>query len=846
IIQTLYSGYELKNVTITVNGSDEVNVSPIQLAASSVTLKEALVVAKKIPMVFKGDTIVYNPSAFNTKTSATVEDLLKKLPGVQVGKDGAVTAQGEKVVKVMVNGKEFFGNDPTKATQNINADAIEKVEILDKKSDGTEFTGVDDGTREKVINLVLKENANEGYFGKVEVGGGTEETYRAKAVINRFKNENQYTFIGNANNLNQNGFSWREYYNMLNGAGGVNLGQTTYWYSENQWLGENQEGRQQNAVIGANAHMKIGKKGELDASYFMMDRSNNLQTSSISENYLPAYTILGNSSGNSDKANGQHKGIGHYEWKPDTLNFLSVNAEADYTFGDGTDFSSQRNQTVEGTLLSSALSNTLGWRTNLNLKAGATYYRTFKKNENSLMFMTAAEHNEGRDTTRWATNLAYTEIDPEMSMPFQRMDNIYGTGDAIYNRMSFNYEIKKYWYAQLGVENKISQDVYTQVRNNLESDEVIADQSPDITTNTSISKADIGISKNRKNPMKGWYMNFQFNTSLVDLSRQVDLASYSDNAYNSQKLFVWPSGYLSYHKPKKMRIGFWFNGSTNLPTITQVNPVKNVTNPVRISSGNFKLDPTLGYNAGSHFNTRNPGKNSFWYGHFNTGFTPNDFIRAETRDDKNVSNITWTNGGKSTYLNSNLHYQFEIKKLHLELGNSVSYNYFSYLSVLNNAEYLNQRHTFGYEFDIEFQLDDFAIDFQYEPQYTIQNSELLASNISFWRHNFSSELNWDITDRIEFSADYNVYYFNTQQVGSQQLVPIVNSSLECRLDSNQRWIIGINAYDMLKKAQSINRNFFNNTYSEIRQNTLTRYFMFNVSYSIKKGQKEEERHRRWD
>ncbi|MFT5479854.1 MAG: hypothetical protein ACI9NN_000814 [Bacteroidia bacterium] len=126
IIQVFLMGYDLEATTLTTSGEAELTIPPFVLAESSITLKEALIKAKSIPMVFKGDTIVYNPNAFTTKSNATVEDLLKKLPGVQVDKNGVVTAQGEQVVKVLVNGKEFFGNDPTKATQNIDAKSIEK------------------------------------------------------------------------------------------------------------------------------------------------------------------------------------------------------------------------------------------------------------------------------------------------------------------------------------------------------------------------------------------------------------------------------------------------------------------------------------------------------------------------------------------------------------------------------------------------------------------------------------------------------------------------------------------------------------------------------------------------
>ena len=146
-IEVLYTGYEIFRSPVVLDDTGlEVTINA-KLSPSSKTLSTTFINAKRVPVAIRGDTIIYNPNAFTTKTNATVEDLLKKLPGVQVSKDGKVTTGGEQVVRVLVNGKEFFGKDPTKATQNIDANSLEKVEILDRKSDDAEFSGVADGQR---------------------------------------------------------------------------------------------------------------------------------------------------------------------------------------------------------------------------------------------------------------------------------------------------------------------------------------------------------------------------------------------------------------------------------------------------------------------------------------------------------------------------------------------------------------------------------------------------------------------------------------------------------------------------------------------------------------------------
>ena len=193
-------------------------------------LSEVTVTSEAPPVTLVGDTIQYNAGSFKTQPNANVEDLLKKLPGVKVEKDGTVKAQGEKVQKVLVDGKEFFGNDPKIATRNLPADAIDKVQVYDKLSDQAQLTGFDDGNSEKTINLKLKKDKKKGVFGKINAGAGTDERYQGKFNVNSFKGARQMSVIGMGNNTNAEGFSFMDVLNftgalsqLKNGGGDINL-----------------------------------------------------------------------------------------------------------------------------------------------------------------------------------------------------------------------------------------------------------------------------------------------------------------------------------------------------------------------------------------------------------------------------------------------------------------------------------------------------------------------------------------------------------------------------------------------------------------------------------------------
>src|SRR5437762_3345275 len=210
------------NVTQHFKIDDEhkaIDLGNIAMNDRSKVLSEVVVTSEAPPVTLVGDTIQYNAGSFKTPPNANVEDLLKRLPGVKVEKDGTVKAQGEQVKKVLVDGKEFFGNDPKVATKNLPADAIDKVQVFDKLSDQAQLTGFDDGNSEKTINLKLKKDKKKGMFGKLNAGAGNDGRYQGRFNVNSFKGARQMSVIGMGNNTNSEGFSFLD---VLNFTGALN------------------------------------------------------------------------------------------------------------------------------------------------------------------------------------------------------------------------------------------------------------------------------------------------------------------------------------------------------------------------------------------------------------------------------------------------------------------------------------------------------------------------------------------------------------------------------------------------------------------------------------------------
>jgi len=173
-------------------------------------LKEVIVKQQISAIKVKGDTTEFAADSFKVQPNATVEDLLKQLPGIQVDKNGQITAQGEKVQKILVDGEEFFGDDPTLVTQNLRADMVDKVQVYDKKSDQATFTGIDDGEKQKTINLKLKDDKKNGYFGKINLGGGTNGYFDNQAMLNMFKKKEKFAAYGIVSNTGKTGLNWQD------------------------------------------------------------------------------------------------------------------------------------------------------------------------------------------------------------------------------------------------------------------------------------------------------------------------------------------------------------------------------------------------------------------------------------------------------------------------------------------------------------------------------------------------------------------------------------------------------------------------------------------------------------
>ncbi|MFY7901158.1 MAG: carboxypeptidase-like regulatory domain-containing protein, partial [Chitinophagaceae bacterium] len=337
IVQITFQGYQpiQKKITL-LKENNLIDFGQLYMQLKSKTLDE--VVVTQSPIVIKKDTIEYNAGSFKTKPNAVVEDLLKKLPGVEVSKDGTIKAQGENVSRVLVDGKRFFGDDPKMATKNLPPDIIDKIQVYDAQSDQSAFSGFDDGTRTKTINITTKKDKRKGYFGKIMAGGGDQGRFESGLNLNRFNGNQQISIIAQANNVNRQAFSVQDILGAMNvggrgGGGGGRAGGGNAIGNTIQGLGAGNSSNGITTTVAGGINYKDvwSKKTEGYGSYFYNNLSIDNRSKSLTERFISGdSSIFTDQITNADNNNYNHRFNYNIEHQFDSSNSLILRPNFTY------------------------------------------------------------------------------------------------------------------------------------------------------------------------------------------------------------------------------------------------------------------------------------------------------------------------------------------------------------------------------------------------------------------------------------------------------------------------------------------------------------------------------------
>ena len=810
-------GYEVIYERVSVTADV---VKNMELQPSTMSMKEVMVRAKKIPVLMNGDTVVYNSSSFKTQSNANIEDLIKKMPGIQVDKDGKVSAEGQQITKVLINGKEFFGGNVEAATKNLDASLVDKVEVIDKKSDDDEFTGEEGNEREKVINLVLKEDKAQGYFGTIRTGYGTDEYYDAKGNINFFKDATQISLIGGLNNINQNIYGWQE-------MSTLNTFEIQPFNNNNSswnWNG----GVSSHQGIGANIHFEPVKGMKSDISYVLTKEQNLRESEQNMEVYLTDNTLFSDEISRSDGDKSNHQVNAKMEYEPDTLNRLVWRTQFDKEDAINVSKMLTTNFNNPDSIINNgALRNE---RNNGNQKFITKLHWTRKRKTNtknrfmgSVYYGTSQVSNVRQNYfNRSTTVLPFPSNEsPNLVQNLNTNENTIATTaayqiqltDKLMIRPGFNWMMSEYEHdfewLPTGEEKLLSNSPVGSVSaQNMEYYLHISYKLDSFTT---------------------LYVVPEYNQVIEDRS----FATNIDTSYAFNQGFFIPYMFLRSNKPHKYNFHFNIRGNLNRPGIQQMLPVIDSTNPFRTNVGNIRIQNAMNYsNNWRYQRIFGLGKTLSFRGWSSYSYLP--VVNVNSVTPENISISTVTNYKNRIYSNHSASFNWPVEKIKASFGVDVDYNFGQSYLLQNDIELRSRNHTTSVGPEIQFnEFDKWSLDVSYMLNYqTGQIGD--AANNAFFYHEVDAEFVLTPMERLEWSTSLYMELYGANNAVGAQTIPILNSEISYFVDKDQRWSIGVSAYDILDKNQNLWRWWSNNSFTQNQTNAVQRYVMGTLTYKIKK------------
>lgn len=848
LLQISFIGFKKYYKSLSIEkGDPPLDLGEIKMTPGDITLGEVEIEGERTPIIMKKDTIEYNAAAFKTQPNAVVEDLLKKLPGVEVDQDGGIKAQGEQVQQILVDGKEFFGQDPKIATKNLPADAVDKVQVFDKKSDMAEFSGIDDGVRNKTINLELKEDMKQGVFGKVEGGYGTEDRYAGKGNVNRFSNKLQFSAIGMANNTNEQGFSFDEYLNFIGGfqnlmgfdAGGggggveINIDGGSLGLPIDQGMGN---GFVNTGAGGVNFNYDFGKKTELRTSYFF-NSVNNIQDRQTSrQNFLDDAVYDYQENNRQETQTLGHRANLNFKHKIDSTQQLLLRASFGANNGTITGRRENRTFSPDGSLQNDASQSNDAESQNMDANATLTYRKRFGK--------------KGRILTT-SGNFRYRDVD--QSNLFQSLTQLFTAQDSIDSetslfqnhllvdeqldfglRLSFTEPLGKGKYLELNAShqnagNELKKDVYdiTSLANTRET--FNTDLSNHYERSYISNQVGLRFKYNKKKS------NLTLGLSALQSTLEGDLLL-SNTQINKDFRVLLPSLNWSYEIATGQDLRFTYRTRLREPSIRQLQPIVDNSNPLNIFVGNPDLKAEYNHNASLNYHSFSQFSMIALFASVQGAYTQNKITNATTIDDRFRQFTSYLNVDRDIRLTGYGSISGPLRWMKSRVGFNSNVTYNRAIVFVNNTENNADRLWSSVEFTLENSNKD-VVDIlvgtsldHTQTSYSV-NQEL---NRNYVNQTVFGDLRVNFGDKWYIKTSMDLEIYGGQAFSERQNVPIWRAEMSRYLFKGNRGELKVSAFDLLNRNLGVDRRSELNFIEETRTQSLGRFFMFSFVYNLSK------------
>ncbi|MCE6992915.1 TonB-dependent receptor domain-containing protein [Dyadobacter sp. CY323] len=847
LVKVTYISYKdfVKTVNLT---SDTQDLGTIELTEAIANLKEIKIVGQVTAMEQKGDTTQFNAAAFKTNPDATTEDLIQKMPGITVI-NGTVTAHGETVNRVLVDGKPFFGEDAALTLKSLPAEIVDKIEVFDKLSDQAQFTGFDDGNGQKTINIVTKADRKMGQFGKVFAGYGLDNRYQAGGNISFFKGNQRISVIGLSNNINMQNFSSQDLLGVSGSGGGGGRGGSGGGGASNNFLVGNQNGITGTNSFGLNYSNKFGKKVDVTGSYFF-NRTGNSNVQSMQQRFLLAGDSTDqfyNENSRTSTTNSNHRLNFRIEYNIDPKNSLIITPRLSFqdntssslkagltTLGDSSRINSQDNTQLNANN-GYNFSNDLLFRhsfakkgrtvsvnvnTQLNDRAGTRnlysknlYYDTFAAMRGDTIDQQSYTNSNGM---AWGSNVIYTEP-------------ISSTG-----QLQFNYGLT------LSNSNS-SRDTY----NMSFDDNTYSDLDTLLTNNFDnrylTNRAGIGY-RFRKN---SWSANLGVDYQNTGLYSE-QLAPNNVKVDQSFSNFL-PNFMLSYRSKSGTQFRTFFRSSTNQPSISQLQNVIDNSNPLSLTAGN----PNLKQEYRNMFNIRYSlagAKRPYslnamlFVTQTNNAIVNSTFIAQQPTPLAN--GIILERGSKLTRpinvdgsWNARTFFAYgkPIAPLKLNLNLTTGFNYVRSPGLINDIPNFSNTYAVSQGLVLSSNVSD-KLDFtvSYSGNYNIVRNTIQPNlNNNYYTQGITGRVNWIFGKGFVIQSDLSNQSYRGLGEGFNQNFTLWNASIGKKFLKNNAGELKLTVFDILKQNNSITRNVTETYVQDVTNRVLTQYAMLTFTYTLK-------------
>ena len=819
----------------------EINIPKITLAEKSKELNEVVIFANKNPIYYRGDTLVYVADSFKVGENAVVEDLLKKLPGIKVDENGQITSQGKQISQVLVDGDEFFGADPTIATRNLGAKGVESVQIYEKEKENAK-SGEDD--KIQVLDLKLKEDAKKGYFGKISGAsdfGLMENTpfYETELLANKFKGKQKISVFLLSSNTPKSNFKWGD----MNKFGLDNERNSSGMNDWNQRNTNNTSGVPKTLKAGVYYSDKIGKTGKIGFNYAYYNNELVAAGSSYSQYFLTDTTYYTKDSSSNISSNESHRLNFNYSVNLDSLTFLEIkpNLNFDAATTDNTNISQFIGETQTKSL-ETDIRNTNDSK-GITSNSEALIRRKFKKPKREVEIKYLLSFSDNDTKGKLANNSMFTDTN-FTDIKFEQEKTNKNSSINHFTTLTYTEPITKRIKLQLEYLYEfgdVKQDKRTYDFDQIS--QTFSLENPFLSNNFDNIRQQqrgtaVGIYENSKHTLTGGigYRNINIENRNLILDSIIP-----QNISN-----ILPQFSYQFKPSISKRFSLFYTTNSQQPSINDLQPVRDNSNPNRIQKGNPDLKPNYLHTLKINFNTWSALTGRYIWSGINATYTDNAFGNSTEFDDygRTISKTVNVDGNMFANLFAGAGLPLFNRKT--EIAPNINASYMRYTNYINNVENITQNRSASGGLELELKLDSLEITISNDYSYTDPISSLAsASNTPFSMQTYRYDIEWQLPFRFKIKTD-GKYIINSQRAsGFNRNIFVINAELIRTFLPTENLIIALSGNDLLKQNLNLQRQINGNIITDNFTNIITRYFLLRVTYKFNNNKTKEDEWKGW-